>query len=117
MPAVGEDQGSDVEERPRRVLVRAAVGGFVPPPSLLAEGVTGYRLAGEDAHPSGPDEQADDDQDDTPQDLPTEERQNAGHHEYHCENPKNELHETGIPGAFRRETWAPQGCVSSRPRW
>src|SRR3954462_5804654 len=44
--------------------------------------------SGEDADAAGPDQQADDDQDDAPQQLTTNDGHDAGDHEYHCENPE-----------------------------
>jgi hypothetical protein len=46
----------------------------------------------EDAHSAGADQQPDDDENDAPEELPAEQRKNAGHDEYHGQNPENEVH-------------------------
>nr|BFE76061.1 hypothetical protein GCM10020092_093620 [Actinoplanes digitatis] len=49
----------------------------------------GYR-SGEDADTAGTDKQPDDNQDDTPENLPPKEREDAGDHENDCEDPEQQ---------------------------
>ena len=50
----------------------------------------------EDAHPAGADEKTDDDQDDAPEQLATDDREDAGHHEDDGEDPQEGCHGAGI---------------------
>lgn len=70
----------------------------------------------EDADPARTNQQPDDDEDDAPQDLPAEEREHTGDHEYHCDNPENQVHAFEVPGAFQMETCAQLGPCGG-PRW
>jgi hypothetical protein len=46
----------------------------------------------EDAHPAGADKKADDDQDDAPEQLAADDRENAGHDEDDGEDPQEGCH-------------------------
>jgi hypothetical protein len=50
----------------------------------------------EDAHPAGADEKTDDDQDDAPEQLAADDREDAGHHEDDGEDPQEGCHGRGV---------------------
>ena len=52
---------------------------------------------GENADPTGPDQQPDDDQYDSPEHLAPEEREDACHDQHHCENPQQKFHGPDLP--------------------
>ena len=60
--------------------------------------------SGEDAHPTRPDEKADDDEHDAPEDRATEQRHNPGDDENGCDEPEDEVHDAALPGAATRQT-------------
>jgi hypothetical protein len=63
--------------------------------------ITWCSVLGEQADATGTHEKTDDDENDTPENLTTEERQNPGNDQYHCKDPQEKFHAGEVPGAGR----------------
>jgi hypothetical protein len=61
--------------------------------------ITRCLVLGEDAHATRTDEETDDDEDDAPENLTPEERQNSGNDQYDREDPQEKFHARQVPGA------------------
>jgi hypothetical protein len=104
---VSAAQLGDVDVMVKRVDVVTSLEGRREPrrpskPWVVTEIVRVSNV--EDAHPAGPDQQSDDDQYDAPEELPAEKRQDAGHHKYYRQDPKNECHAAQVPELANPET-------------
>ena len=62
------------------------------------------RTSIEEADAARSDQQADNDEDDAPEELPPEQRENAGDHQYNSENPEKQFHEEDVyPSPAKRK--------------
>src|SRR5215467_3570054 len=76
-----------------------------PPIRVVPANVLGDASGlGEDAHATGADQQTNNDQHDAPEELPPEEREDAGDHQNDCEDPEEKTHAIRIPARSELKT-------------